>query len=310
MSRWTTVTKAKPCPICDRADWCGRTVSDEHGVEIVRCMRADGSSIPGWRALKTDAEGGTTFIDEAAAAIAKPQARRRPPEPVHVPKYIEVHQAASKMIWEAEHAQKAADWIRELGLETGAIPAFDIGYTGKVLTVPMRDENGEHIGTHIRFPDGSKKSITGSRNGLYIPDSLLYEGRPKRPLTQGYPEPVVIVEGWTDAAAMMQIGFCVIGRPSNVGSVAMLTEVVRGHHVVILGESDGRYQANTNSERDKWKQPGTDGPRALAEALIQVNKSVRISTPGSSKDAREWVRSGATREVMLKVFRTAEAIHA
>lgn len=52
---WREVSKAAPCAICGKPDWCGR--SDDGAV---RCMRiADPPA--GWRVLKRNTDGGTVF---------------------------------------------------------------------------------------------------------------------------------------------------------------------------------------------------------------------------------------------------------
>jgi hypothetical protein len=310
---WQTFKRGAPCPICGKEDWCGWTAAEESEARIVRCMRVDDRDIPGWRWMKTDTEGGTTYID--ASVLTPPgefKPRRRPqtpPEPAAMEvdsRVVEIHDRARAMLWEPERVDECFEYVQTLGLDPGCLITFDIGFTGKAYTVPMRDHTGRIIGVHTRWLDGAKKSVKGSHNGLFIPVSILYDGQPIRPLTREMGEPLVIVEGWTDAAAVYQQGFAVIGRPSNTGAVAMLTQIVRGLHVVVLGDADGRYETNPRTGAREWKQPGVDGPRALIDALVPINKSVRLCTPGSFKDAREWVKAGARRDDMLAVFRSAK----
>ncbi len=58
MSDWQEVTRAAPCIVCGKPDWCGRTVDGS----AIRCMRSD-EPPPGYRRHKTNPDdGGTTFL--------------------------------------------------------------------------------------------------------------------------------------------------------------------------------------------------------------------------------------------------------
>lgn len=313
MSDWKSVTKDNPCPICEHTDWCGWTASDRTGAKVVRCMRVDDMMVPGWRRIKTDYQGGTTYVDISGHQIVEIEKKPRPPAkpkpiPVQTPgvDLMDIHKRAVGMIWSEEYVNTAFEYVKSLGLSPGCIEQFAVGFTGKAYTVPMRDEMGNIIGIHLRYPEGKKLSVKGGHNGLFIPSIMLYAGQPIRPLTRELGEPLVLVEGWTDAAAILGEGFAVIGRPSNSGAVEMLTKIVRGHHVVILGDADGRYETSRRTGRAQWREPGTEGPKSLVRALVPLNKSVRLVTPGSFKDAREWIQSGAKREDILTLFRSAE----
>jgi len=68
---WREVKQNRPCPICDKPDWCGR--SDDGAA---RCMRiADPPA--GWRTVKACPDGGTVFrpSDESSSASPTRQAR-------------------------------------------------------------------------------------------------------------------------------------------------------------------------------------------------------------------------------------------
>lgn len=78
---------------------------------------------------------------------------------------------------------------------------YGVGYDGKAHTFPMRNESGVIIGILRRFPDGHKVCIGGSQLGLFMPNI---------PITQ----PIVIVEGVSDAAVATELGYYGIGLPS------------------------------------------------------------------------------------------------
>ena len=66
----------------------------------------------------------------------------------------------------------------------------------------------------------------------------------KRGLTMAWPirsfagsslnEPILIVEGASDTAAGMDLGFAAIGRPSAAGGLNYLRSLLRDRHVVIV----------------------------------------------------------------------------
>jgi len=94
---------------------------------------------------------------------------------------------------------------------------------------------------------------------------------------------LLIAEGPTDTAAILDLGFSAVGRPSCTGGVNLLVELVRTlkpSGVVIVADGDA---------------PGQRGAETLATVLVAYSASVRIIAPPSGvKDAREWKRSGAT----------------
>lgn len=97
------------------------------------------------------------------------------------------------------------------------------------------------------------------------------------------PYPVFIVEGMSDTASILDLGFVAVGRPSNLAGLGMLRELVRGRDVVIIGEND--------RPDSRGRIAGHDGMVACAEVLQSVCPSVvRILPPEGPKDFREWRR--------------------
>lgn len=108
-------------------------------------------------------------------------------------------------------------------------------------------------------------------------------------------EQLLVCEGQTDAAAMLDLGFAAIGRPgcrSTVGTCVALARRLAVSRVVIVGDTD---------------EQGRGGAGALAAALAIVSRDVRvIHPPGGVKDAREWKKRGATRQDVLAAIETAQ----
>jgi len=79
----------------------------------------------------------------------------------------------------------------------------------------------------LRNETGRKWAVKGSRQGLFIATQ------------SGASTTLLIVEGPTDAAAAIDLGFRVIGRPACVGCEDMIAELVRKHgHVTTLIVAD------------------------------------------------------------------------
>jgi DNA primase len=146
----------------------------------------------------------------------------------------------------------------------------------------MTDAAGKLQGIRLRSASGFKYSVSGSRQGLFIPSDL--------PAT----ELLLIGEGPTDTAALLDFGFSAVGRPSCTGGVRLLVELVRQRRradVVIVADGDA---------------PGQRGAGNLAAALLAYSLAVRIITPPDGiKDAREWKRRGATAGDVLAIIDAA-----
>jgi hypothetical protein len=90
-------------------------------------------------------------------------------------------------------------------------------------------------------------------------------------------DPILIVEGGSDAAAGLDLGFLTIGRPSASGGVAHLRALLGSLHVVMVGENDNGA--------------GRIGAQSIGAALVGLAASVRIIyPPEGTKDLRQWLR--------------------
>lgn len=149
----------------------------------------------------------------------------------------------------------------------------------------MRDAAGRVAGIRRRFPDGRKLSVKGGHEGLFVPDGVQFG------------DELFVCEGPTDAAAMLSLGFNVVGRPSCRGGVPVLVALMSAHQptsLVILGDGD---------------RPGQDGALALASMLRLYVPLVRACSPPSGiKDARQWLQLGATRADVRRLVEGTESI--
>ena len=165
-----------------------------------------------------------------------------------------------------------ADMLRKLGTKCRAEGCF---------TFPMRDEHRGVLGIRLRTTDNFKYSVTGGHEGLFIPTDLPTVG------------PLLICEGPTDLAALLDMDFPAIGRPSCQGAVELVIRVLQAsarRDVVIVADNDG---------------PGLEGARGLAAAIVARTRSTKVIAPPFVKDARAWKAAGATRKTVEAVIAAA-----
>jgi phage/plasmid primase-like uncharacterized protein len=161
----------------------------------------------------------------------------------------------------------------ELRLSTDSLIRLGIGYwvARRAWTFPMLDAAGNVLGIRLRLADGKKLSVRGGNEGVFIPNDLELAGGQ-----------LLIAEGPTDTAALLDMGFQAAGRPSCSGGVKSMVELVSKlavPEVVIVADGD---------------EPGQRGAENLATALLAYATAVRIIIPPAGiKDARAWKLSGA-----------------
>lgn len=168
---------------------------------------------------------------------------------------------------------------RQLGVTTYALNQLQVGYCVRrqAWTFPMRDVSGHIVGMRVRLADGAKKSVRGGSEGLFLP------------LQAGRMDPLVICEGPTDCAALVDYQIPAIGRPSCSGGLALIEQWVERYtptRVVLLADNDG---------------PGREGAERTKRAL---NVPTAIVTPRHHKDIRAALNAGVSRAAVLRSFET------
>jgi putative DNA primase/helicase len=93
---------------------------------------------------------------------------------------------------------------------------------------------------------------------------------------------VVVIEGMTDTAAAMDLGFNAIGRPSNLACMDILADLLRGRkQVIIVGEND---------KKPDGSHPGREGAIVAFQTAKRVVGDVTLLMPPEHvKDLRAWV---------------------
>lgn len=255
---WIRVSKNNPCPICRHPDWC--TVSTD-GVTVC-CMRT---------CSLTPAKNGG-YIHRLGDIFngTKPAPRPPPPDQTKAPPDKLGGDWAK---WCIQTDQRKVDALAgDLGVSALALRLIGAAWAWPydAWAFPMFDGAAEFRGIRLRDADGHKRAVTGSRQGIFIPDQ------------DPPPDEICITEGPTDAAALLTLGIFALGRPSCSGGGPEITDFCRRHkisRVTIIADNDG---------------PGRRGAEKLAD---DCRMRARIATL-PAKDARESVRLGATRETI------------
>lgn len=209
---WERVSKAKPCAVCGKPDWC--TVDGATSC----CMRVQ-SDRP--------ARNGGWFHGENR------KTRQDAPRLAIIQKTYEDADFDALTWWltvrRVCRAHKLTAWAARLGLPTHCVELMGGCHLGAMLCFPMRDGNGRVCGIRTRLPDGSKRAVTGSRAGVFL-------------ATVTDSPDVVVCEGPTDAAAAMALGFEPIGRPSCSGCERHVVDTCRRlgfDRVTVCADADG-----------------------------------------------------------------------
>lgn len=281
MSEWNRVSKANPCPVCGRPDWCLYSGPHDtpHAALCQRLESAKRCGEGGWLHVLRDC-GATwsgwrrTLPQAVDLAVSQPAAAGIAAE------------CAAGVQWLVDHPEPLERFAAGLGVSAEALRRLGVGYSPDRRTwlFPMRTPAGEICGARLRLPSGRKLSIAGGREGLFVPDGI-------------GPDAVLLPEGPTDTAALLDLGFLVVGRPSCRGGVGLLVDFckrLRPGQVIVVSDAD---------------KPGRDGAAALAQRLRAYVPDVRIiEPPASVKDARVWKRAGATRADVQAVIDAAPVL--
>ena len=267
-SIWQKVTKRRPCPVCGRPDWC-MFVGPEDSPTAVICPRVESPNRcgeGGWlHVLRNDGPTWAPWRRSFRVAVRM----MSEPSKVDFAKLAEDYCQAVKPV--ALDALAAA-----LGVSVESLRRLGVGWSAQhqAWAFPMQDAGGDVLGIRLRLTGGKKLSVKGGREGLFLPNDFARVGGR-----------LLIAEGPTDTAALLDLGFSTIGRPSCTGGVKLLVKLVQHHRpkgMVIVADAD----ANAAGQR---------GAESLAAVLVAYASSVRVITPPAGvKDAREWKRSGAT----------------
>jgi hypothetical protein len=270
-SQWRRVSRANPCPVCKRPDWC--VVSADGAVAL--CQRVESPRRIG--------EAG--WLHRLKNIPWRSQERRIRRIPLTDGRSAGLERLAAEF-------QQAIDPGRlhqlavSLGLSVTSLCQLGIGWSAdrRAWSFPMTDAGGAVLGVRLRLPNGVKFAVKGGREGLFLPATAAEKS-----------SPLYICEGPTDTAALLDMGFTnVAGRPSCTGGIKLLVALVRRRlvpEVIILADGD---------------EPGRRGADHLASVLVAYAPAARVVAPPQGvKDARDWLRSGGTRADVERAIQVA-----
>lgn len=225
-------TESTPCPVCRKADGClishdGRSVSCRHLLPGVALGGDPWAGVPPELRIQSDAtpEAGRWAAEASRYAAALTDAHRA--------------------------------WIdARLGLPPGALARYPLlgcsGVTpdGPIITFPEVDPHGRVTGIVARHPGPAgdeKRALPGSKRGLSVPAGW-----------QDQPGTVYVVEGASDAAALVAAGRCAVGRPSKTGGLRLLQPLFatwgRDRRVCLVGENDSVLSGDSESAQGQARK--------------------------------------------------------
>jgi len=271
---WNGVNKDAPCPACAGIHRCAWSPDGT----TLHCFREQ-KPPDGMRVIKPEERGALFgFIDKNQRHDFGQTA-----PPPRVGFAAEFERLRKNLTIERREVL-----AEQLGLPVRALESLDLGWASfrdlaalhvwSAGTRPLyawvfaeRNARREIVGLQFRAPDGGKRNI--GKRGLVIPVSF-----------GAFSGPVVPIEGATDVGALAAVGVCAIGRPSNVGGVDQLAELLAkdARDVLVVGENDSKGDG-------RW--PGLEGAESTASKLSATRRRpVRWSLPPNDvKDVREWL---------------------
>jgi len=277
-NKWRRVTRNDPCPICGHPDWC--LVSTDGNACI--CPRKSDGAVryiedTGWL---HQFDGNRSHIFSGKRRFIKSTVKVNQEKSAEKNFQRLVNQYISTVL-----KTDIMEIALSLGLTIESLIRLQIGWSTEhqSWSFPMYDVDGVIIGIRLRHPNGAKWAVRGSRTGIFIPQGL------------SETDPLLICEGPTDTAAMTDLGFNAIGRPSANGGADLILQFVQKHlyrQIVIVSDNDEH-------------KVGQEGARRLAEELVILCRDLRIILPPAGiKDARDWKRAGITQDGVQQVIET------
>ena len=258
---WQRIKPPQVC-ICEHSDWC--MVSNNGDAFL--CMR-----VPSDRPVNMS-DGSVGYIHQVGEPIHdyKKYKKELRPEINWEAILIGMHKATDQRLIENLSVELGVSYSSLIDLET----VWSVKHNAWAF--PMRNGYGKVSGFRIRCIDGSKKSIYGSKNALFIPHNIKDKDR------------LFLFEGPSDTAAAITIGLNAFGRPScSAGLFDIVTLVERLHtrELVIVSDNDN---------------PGMDGAETLSHHL-RVRHCI-ITVP--NKDMREYLKRGGRSKGLNAIVRS------
>jgi len=275
-AKWIRVSRREPCVVCSKPDYCTRSSCGTHA----HCMRVE-SDHP--------CKGGG-WIHKLSELLPRVDLPDRPPRPRRDALAIAKTCFSNPR---ATDSRTALASILGVSKESLADLCVGVGWDRdgtEWASFPSRGINGEIVGITRRYDNGAKKTLAGTSNAGIFCKEWWWIGN-------GI---VYIVEGPSDVAAMIDANLCVLGRPSNVGGLAVLTAYLKRRdpkRIVVVGENDAKPERRgevaacvPDCAGCAYCFPGKFGMLATASRLARSlrRKIETLMPPDEYKDVRQW----------------------
>lgn len=269
--KWRRVSRSCECPICGRADWCLIAIDGTAAI----CARVESEQVVG--------DQGAGWLHKLNGKHIIAPVRLSPAE--KAPKFTSAELVAITDRCITDLSDRRIRLLgKSLGVTVESLRRLRVGWDidRESFTFPMSDGQWNTIGIRLRLVNGRKLAIRDSRQGLFVPMGI----RTDRPL--------LIAEGESDCASLLDLSFNSIGRPSCQGGTRFVIEYLRRlrfRHVIVVADHDG---------------PGRRGADSLVSTLVDhVPKVWVVFPPDGAGDIREWVNCGGTREELIEHMKAA-----
>ena len=161
-STWQRVKKGRPCPVCGRHDWCMYAGPADSPTAVI-CARIESPKRcgqAGWlHVLRDDGPTWPAWKRTIPAAVRM----MSDPDRLDFAKLATEFRAAVQ-------PQAVARLAASLGLSIESLGRLGIGWASRhrAWSFPMVDVDGHVLGIRLRRPDGTKLSVKGGHEGLFI----------------------------------------------------------------------------------------------------------------------------------------------
>lgn len=168
---------------------------------------------------------------------------------------------------------------KDLNVSIRSLDEWLVGYDGGSFTIPMlRGDLPEYkrergfCGIQRRFPNGSKRCVTGSCLGLMYPQGHIGDYY------------IFICEGFSDAISVWDLGLQSIARPHcrHIDGIEYLLEDVE--NVIIIPDNDTVGMDGAIQLRDEL-----DGALHYDDEGFEMDCDITIFSFDGAKDVREYI---------------------
>lgn len=269
---WVRVNKANPCPVCAGTTWCGVSTDGK----LCNCTRT-----PSVKELKSKSGDFCGYLHKLSGDTPAPKPREKKQKPVSQTDLFALHEA-----YVARCSVELLGMLsNSLHVSAQSLRRLECGYDGLNYSFPMRDANMRLVGLKLRAPSGAKFCVPGSNLGIYWPGKV-------KPTDETQ---LLITEGESDTAALLDLGYDAIGRPSCSGGVEIIKAWLkigrRRRDVVIVADNDAGKERPDGTKF----YPGQDGAAALAKEIHKLTRTLKVVTIPDYKDARQFLIAGKTK---------------